>query len=74
MLLRHIYDVALKTKFARDEESAEMIDLVLAGRTFDFGYMYDGWNMYVIFILKSIMEKKSTDFASYYATNEKENA
>lgn len=35
------YDIALKTKFVRDEESAEMIDIIVDGRTFDFGYMYD---------------------------------
>jgi hypothetical protein len=64
------YDVALKTKFARDEESAEMIDLVLAGRTFDFGYMYDGWNG-MAFYLQTMMAAKNTNFASFYASNEK---
>ena len=64
------YDVALKTKFARDEESAEMIDLVLAGRTFDFGYMYDGW-IGMSYYLGTMMVNRNTDFASFYATNEK---
>jgi hypothetical protein len=64
------YDVALKTKFARDEESAEMIDIVMAGRTFDFGYMYDGWNG-MAFYLQTLMSSKSTNFASFYASNEK---
>ena len=31
------YDVALKTKHARDEESAEMIDIIFSNRVFDFG-------------------------------------
>lgn len=36
--------IALQTKIARDEESAEMMDLVLDGRVMDFGYLYCGWN------------------------------
>ena len=64
------YDVALKTKFTRDEESAEMIDLVLAGRTFDFGYMYDGWNG-MAFYLQNMLTAKNTNFASYFKDNEK---
>lgn len=64
------YDVALKTKFTRDEESAEMIDLVLAGRTFDFGYMYDGWNG-MAFYLQTMLTQKNTNFASFYKANEK---
>ena len=63
------YDVALKTKFTRDEESAEMIDLVLSVRTFDFGYMYDGWNG-MAFYLQNLLSAKNTNFASYYRSNE----
>ena len=64
------YDVALKTKFTRDEESAEMIDLVLSVRTFDFGYMYDGWNG-MAFYLQNLLPAKNTNFASFYKANEK---
>ncbi|MBE6612816.1 MAG: extracellular solute-binding protein [Ruminococcaceae bacterium] len=34
------YDVVLKSKYARDEESPMMIDLIRAGRVFDIGYFY----------------------------------
>ena len=64
------YDVALKTKFTRDEESAEMIDLVLSTRTFDFGYMYDGWNG-MAFLSAEPAAGENTNFASYYRANEK---
>ncbi len=37
-------DVALQTKVARDEESAEMMQIVLESRVMDFGYLYCGWN------------------------------
>ena len=37
-------DIALQTKVARDEESVEMMQLVLDSRVMDFGYLYCGWN------------------------------
>jgi len=33
------YDVQLKTKMARDNESSEMLDIILAGRLADLGYV-----------------------------------
>jgi len=41
-LLPAYYDVNIKTKFARDEESKEMIDMILANRLYDLGGVY-GW-------------------------------
>ncbi|MCR5263800.1 MAG: hypothetical protein K6D94_08005, partial [Clostridiales bacterium] len=35
------YDVALKTKFARDEESQSMLDLIYSVRTCDLGNLYN---------------------------------
>ena len=32
----------MKTKYARDEESEEMIDLIRASRVFDLGYVAGG--------------------------------
>ena len=37
-------DVSLQTKIARDEESVEMMQIVLDSRVMDFGYLYCGWN------------------------------
>ena len=37
-------DVSLQTKIARDEESVEMMRIVLDSRVMDFGYLYCGWN------------------------------
>lgn len=34
------YEVALQTKYARDDESVQMIDLIRAGQVFDIGYYY----------------------------------
>lgn len=36
------YDITLKSKSARDEESAEMLDIIFASRVYDLGNMY-GW-------------------------------
>ncbi len=36
------YDITLKTKSARDEESSAMLDLIFEGRAFELGNMY-GW-------------------------------
>lgn len=36
------YEVTLKSKSARDEESAEMLDIIFASRVYDLGNMY-GW-------------------------------
>ena len=47
-----------------------MIDQVLAGRTFDFGYMYDGWNG-MAFYLQTMLTQRNTNFASFYRSNEK---
>lgn len=36
------YDVVLKTKNARDNDSAQMIDIIRDGLVFDWGYIYSG--------------------------------
>jgi hypothetical protein len=41
-LIPAYYDITLKTKFARDNESSEMLDIIFATRRFDLGLMY-GW-------------------------------
>lgn len=63
------YETALKVKYARDVESVQIMDLILAGCTFDFGYFYDNWVGFA-FMLQDMMRAKSSDFASYFATRE----
>jgi len=62
-----LIDVALKTKQVRDDDSAEMIDIVLEGRRSCFGYPYDGWGM--TFILDFMARGQEMDFSSYYERN-----
>lgn len=68
-----VYDVALKNKFTRDEDSAAMIDLILEGRTGDFADIYDEWG-FVYTLDHMVGRAKDNNFASYYAKNEKTSA
>jgi len=36
-----VYDITLKTKYARDEDSAAMLDLICAGSRYDFATFYN---------------------------------
>ncbi|MCL1859109.1 MAG: hypothetical protein FWF92_07725 [Oscillospiraceae bacterium] len=48
------YDIALKTKYARDDESAEMLDLLYGGLVFDLGYVYDKTFEYFSMFMNSV--------------------
>jgi len=61
------YDVSLKTKFARDYESEDMIDLVKDAIIYDLGYASGGTFQSVGHTLAGM---NNPDFASYYASNE----
>lgn len=62
------YEVALKVKYAHDDESVKMLDMIVDGRIFDFGYVYDGWKG-MSFYYQHILAKQSKDLASHYAQN-----
>lgn len=61
------YDVILTTKYMRDQDSKNMLEIVYNSRAFDFAYVYDG--MSVSFCFKRA--KESSDFTSYYKMYEK---
>ena len=64
------YDMALKDKYSRDNESGEMLDLIREGFTCTFGYFYasdlDMGNEFRIMI-----GNDNSNFVSYYAVNQK---
>lgn len=68
MVLPAYYDVTLQNKNSRDEESKEMLDIIMNGRTYDFGYLYDIGGM--SFIIYKLMEGHSTNFVSDYMSAE----
>ena len=63
------YDISLKGKYTRDDESSEMLDIILATRTFDLGWYYQvgGYNEQVMNLLRNF----KPDFSSVYAKLEK---
>lgn len=64
------YDVALGTKFVRDTESTEMLDIIFDSIVYDFGYIFDAWKG-CTWTLPKLMVNKSTDLASYWKGIEK---
>jgi ABC-type glycerol-3-phosphate transport system substrate-binding protein len=57
------YDITLKGKASRDEESLEMLDLIFASTSFDLGNMFDWGGMYSV--PAALCESKSAEnFAS----------
>lgn len=63
------YDQTLKGKTSRDEESAAMLDLIFATRTYDFGWYFEigGYNEGIMNLLRSY----SSDVTSMYQKSEK---
>lgn len=61
------YDVSLKTKFARDVESEEMIDIIKNSLIYDLGYVSGGTFQSAGY---DLAHQTNPDFASYYAQNE----
>jgi len=67
------YETVLKSKFARDEESAEMLDIIRNGLSATFGYLYmvplgagahNGWGPGLI--LRETLRPNGSDYISYY--------
>ena len=63
-----IYDVALKVRGARDEQSLTVIDMIANSAILDFGFVFGEYSG-MGFTLSNLMERKSNNFASYYANN-----
>ncbi len=63
------YDTVTTTKYTRDEESGEMLNIIYNTRVFDFAYAYDDWKL--SFAFSNMLSAKNNSFASFYAKNEK---
>ena len=60
-----LYEIALKTRYLRDSESKEIMDMVIDGTQFDFGTVYDNWKGFA-FMLQFMMRDGNNNFQSYY--------
>ncbi len=63
------YEISLKGKYTRDTESTEMLDLILATRTYDLGWYYEigGYNEQVMNMLRNFKDEFSSMYAKYEA-------
>ena len=64
------YEVSLKTKISRDEQSERMIDLIRDSLIFDFGWVHSVPMDSIGSFLAGLITSGSTDFASNYAAKE----
>ena len=64
------YDMALKDKYSRDDESGEMLDLIREGFTCNFGYFY-GLDLDMGNEFRIMIGQDNSNFVSYYAVNQK---
>jgi hypothetical protein len=58
------YEVSLKTKFLRDNESEEMLDLIFNTRCYDLGHVYNWGGVFDMFFNMPLQKK--TDLVSEY--------
>ena len=59
------FETALKDRYSRDAESAEMLDLLMGCRVFDFGYMYDTG---IAFSIQRMVSANSSNTESEYVS------
>ena len=69
LVVPKFYDVALKTRNARDNDSAAMIDFIRDGLTFDFGYLHSSALGGVGHLFVNLIRNNDNNVASSYAAN-----
>ncbi len=62
------FDTALKVKYSRDDESGEILDLLMDSRVFDFGYIY---NNGLAFVIQQLVSVNSSNSESRYTSQMK---
>lgn len=65
-LVSVFYDVKLKDKISRDNDSAEMLDIIRAGLYFDFGYVHTMGLSYIFSTFGDLLSKGDNNFTSNY--------
>ena len=63
------YDVALKNKYTRDDESGEMLDLIRHGLNFDFGIVFAAQTNSAGWSIRTSVNQSSFSFASTLEKN-----
>ena len=65
------FDVALKSRYSRDQQTAEMMDLIEQSVLINFESLYNESIGNPWFVLRNLMPQKKNNFSSYWATNSK---
>lgn len=65
-VIPNYYDIALKVKGTRDEESVAILDMILDSRVIDFAYLYDAWKGYVFTFEQFTYKNNKLEFSSMY--------
>ena len=65
------FEQALQTKYACDEDTIEMLAILMEGRNFDMVAIFSNQVSGLPWVFRELVAKKSTDFASSYAKKEK---
>lgn len=60
------YEMALKGRYARDEESVQMLDMIRSNFLLDTGWIYCESTNLMSRMLRTLIEAKSKNFSSYY--------
>ncbi len=66
------YDVALKGKYSSEPAMAEIVDIIMAGRNFDFSFQF-GETVFsrMPYLIRDMLLNKKTNLASEYKAKEK---
>jgi len=60
------YETALQNKYSRDENSLRMLDVIMDGRTYDFSILYAYELNSLPYLVRTLINKKSVNWASSY--------
>ena len=64
------FDVAMKVKYARDETSSKMLDIIREGAYLNFASIYNESIGNPWFVMRDLMSAKNKNFASWYDKNQ----
>ena len=64
------YEVSLKAKYSRDDESSKMIDYIKDGSVYDYGYFNYSIVGDLAFAGQRMLASKNKNFTSFYEKNE----
>jgi hypothetical protein len=64
------YEVVLKNKYARDEASSQMLDIIKANCKTEIAYIYGTYFNNMGLLFRDMITKKSSSISSLYASSE----